>query len=293
MSEDAARPHETVLAQTFQRILPVTVLAHLAVGGALGQVHVDARVVLLAEFAQQFQGSLLEGEAGVGSDEGAGMRHTCFLPLGTSGQVTGILFQGGISTAAAAPVGGLVTEASAQADLADAVLETIERLAHAAQAGVMIEQQGGAAADGVPGSGHGAQVGGLGVERAVQGPPDLRQDVGEGAGADSGAWHTSRECGVEVGVPVDVAGQDRHLSQVDHLLAGSGSEVGSPLDYALTGHAQVDGLDPRRRFRVESAGEVVQHVAVLEQEPGLLRILCLAVLGAAVRAQQRSSFEAG
>ncbi len=131
MREQAAGADQAVVEQPLERVLPAAVLAHLAVGRPLGQVHVHADAVGVAQPRQGAQRVVLERETGVGADQAAEARHAAVRPVGDPAQVAVVLLEGHVAAARSGAVGHLVAEAGAQADEVDPLLDAVERAADA------------------------------------------------------------------------------------------------------------------------------------------------------------------
>ena len=84
------------------------------------------------------------------------------------------------------------------------------------------------------------------VERAVEPPPHLLQDLDEAPRRLGGTRHPAREGAVEVGVGVDEAGQHERALEVQDLLARGGRERRAALDDPLALDAQAGPLHLRR-----------------------------------------------
>ena len=113
----------------------------------------------------------------------------------------------GVAGPRAVAVGGLVAQHRAQPHLLDRTPERRERAADEGRRGVMIDQQGGARERGLDRAGERREVDALLVERAVQLPPDLLEDLHEAARRRRRTRHASGERAVEVRVRVDETGQ--------------------------------------------------------------------------------------
>jgi hypothetical protein len=111
---------------------------------------------------------------------------------------------------------------------------------------VVVEEHGRPRARGVDGADEGGQVDRLLVEGAVEPPPHPLQDLDEGARGLGRARHPAREGAVEVRVGVDEARQDERAFELQHFLAGRGSERGPARGDSLALDPQADALHARR-----------------------------------------------
>ena len=110
----------------------------------------------------------------------------------------------------------------------------------------MVEEDGRPGASGLDRSDEAGQEDRLLVERAVEPPPHLLQDLDEAPRGLSRAGHAAREGAVEVGVGVDEAGEDERALEVQHLLAGGGREGRAAPDDRVPFDPQVGPLDISR-----------------------------------------------
>ena len=136
----------------------------------------------------------------------------------------------------AVPVGDLVAEAGPHPGLIYRRGDLVQAAGDVALAGVVVDEGGGAVADGIHQADQGAVVHVVGPQGLVQPPPQLFQDLGKVGGWLAREGHAPGKGAVEVGVGADEAGQHQAAAGIQALGAGvaglqlgAGPEVGDAL----------------------------------------------------------------
>ena len=118
----------------------------------------------------------------------------------------------------AVAIGQLVAEGTAEAEpIADLLLHQIERAGDGVRAGVVIDQRGHPATCRLHRPDEGARADRFGIERLVELPPQLLENLRERRWMEGRHGHASSQTAVQVRVGVDQAGDGQLPGSVDPL----------------------------------------------------------------------------
>ena len=236
---------------------PVSAPAVLDVGAVLGDVNVQAAAASArTASARRCRLVVAQREAGVGADHPARQLR---LLLGLE---CAVLLDAQVASLGAVAIGHLVAQHGAQPDALQAALQRRQRARDAGGRGVMVHEQRRARKRRLDRSRQRRQLDRLGVERAVEPPPDPLEDLEEAAGRRARPRHAARQGGVEMGVRVHQAGQNQRPRQLESLLAAARGKRAAALGDAVPFDTKVDLLDLWRIERGD-AGALQEHVGGL------------------------------
>jgi hypothetical protein len=238
--EEGSFAEEAVTAQPPDDAGPAAAPAVLDVEAVLGDVHVHARAPLGHGRGQEVEALVGEREARVGPDHAAGEGG------GAAREERPVLRDPGISPAEAVATGRLVAQHRSQPDLLDRPPQRRERPFDGGRRGMVVEEHGRPRARGLDRAHEPGEVYRLLVQRPVQSPPDLLQDLDEAARRLSRSRHAPGEGAVEVGVGIDEPRHHERTVEVEHLLAGRGAELRAAGDDDATLDPQVAPFDVLR-----------------------------------------------
>ena len=193
------------------------------VGRVLGGVDVESHSRGDSRVGARGQGLVREGERGVSADQATRERR---LLAPDAVEEAAILGHSGPGPLRPIAVGGLVTEDGAQPEVAQRLLDDVERAVDRVGRGVVVDHGGRPGKKRLHPADEGGRPDALLVECAVEAPPDALQDLREVLRRRQRVRHPARECRVEMRVGTDVARDDETAGAVvshDATLRGDAS----------------------------------------------------------------------
>ena len=216
VAQNGLGTQDAVVLQALDRAAAIVLQAVVHVVHALGHMDVIAGAAVVGGH-HAVEGLVADGEQGVSAEHGG--QHGILVLLALGDEV-GVFLDGLQALLLAVPVGDLIAQAGADAELLGGLGNGVQGAGDLGIGGVVIEDGGNALLDAVHIQGVGAGAGAGQGQLAVDGPPGAVQDLVEIGGIVAHDGQAPCQGGVDMGVGIDEGGHDDAALGVDEVGLG-------------------------------------------------------------------------